>query len=85
MYTLFQVILYAILLYFLIINLIPILARFFLKRWMNKFHKDLDKKSKKKDDYAKYHYGDTEVSYKKDQNIDPGGEYVDFEEFNHDE
>ena len=82
MYNLFQVILYAILLYFLIITLIPILARFFFKRWINKVHKDLHKQSKKKDDHKKYHDGDTEVSYKKDQNIDPGGEYVDFEEFN---
>ena len=84
MYTLFQVILYAILLYFLFITLIPILARFFFKRWIHKVQKDLHKQSKKKENYTKYHEGDTEVSYKKDTNIDPGGEYVDFEEFNND-
>lgn len=84
MYTLFQVILYAILLYFLFITLIPILARFFLKRLIHKVQKDLHKKSKKKENYTKHHEGNTEVSYKKDKNIDPGGEYVDFEEFNND-
>ena len=84
MYTLFQVILYAVLLYFLFITLIPILARFFLKRWVNKVQKDLHKQSKSHKNNKKYHNGDTEVSYKKDKNIDPGGEYVDFEEFNND-
>ncbi|MAQ69862.1 MAG: hypothetical protein CMD23_02055 [Flavobacteriales bacterium] len=84
MFTLFQVVLYAILLYFLFVTFIPILARFFLKRWIYKVQKDLHKKSKNKDDRKKYHDGETEVSYKKDKNIDPGGEYVDFEEFNND-
>ena len=32
--------------------------------------------------YKKHRNGDTEVSYKKNQNIDPGGEYVDFEDLN---
>ena len=82
MYTLFQVILYAILLYFLFVTLIPILARFFLNRWIHKFQKDLHQKSEKRENHKKYRNGDTEVSYKKDKNIDPGGEYVDFEEFN---
>ncbi len=44
--------------------------------------KDLNKKYNKKTNYKKHHAGDTEVSYKKDKNIDPGGEYVDFEDLN---
>ena len=45
---------------------------------MNKIKKDFPSKSKEHD-YKKHHQGDTEVSYKKDNNIDPGGDYVDFE------
>ena len=84
MSTLFQVILYALLLYFFIITLAPVLVRFFFKRWINKVQKDLHKNSKRKDNYKKYQEGETEVSYKKDDNIDPGGEYVDFEDLNDD-
>ena len=50
MSTLFQVILYALLLYFFIITLAPVLVRFFFKRWINKVQKDLHKNSKRKDD-----------------------------------
>ena len=35
-----------------------------------------------KDDYKKHRNGETEFSYHKDQSIDPGGDYVDFEEIN---
>ena len=46
---------------------------------MHKIKKDVEKKSKN-DNYKKQQKGDTEVSYKEDTNIDPGGEYVDFED-----
>ena len=85
MSTLFQVVLYSIILYFCILIFAPIVSRFFFKSWVNKIQKDLHQKSKKKDNYQQYNKGDTEVSYKKNQNVDPGGEYVDFEELNDDE
>ncbi len=85
MNILFQVILYSILLYFCIVIFAPIIGRFFFKSWINKIQKDLHKKSKQQDDYQQYNKGDTEVSYKKNKNVDPGGEYVDFEELNDDE
>ena len=45
-------------------------------------HKDLNKKGDEKNNYKKHHSGNTEVSYKEDKNIDPGGEYIDFEDLN---
>tara|TARA_S200000501_G_scaffold223938_1_gene210009 strand:+ start:2567 stop:2725 length:159 start_codon:yes stop_codon:yes gene_type:complete len=48
---------------------------------ITKIQKDMSKKNKKTN-YKKHRNGDTEVSYKKNQNIDPGGEYVDFEDLN---
>ena len=85
MTTLFQVILFSILLYFCVLIFAPIIGRVFFKSWINKIQKDLHKKSTKKDNYKQYQKGDTEVSYKKNKNVDPGGEYVDFEELNDDE
>ena len=77
--ALLKFILYAIVFYYFFIFLSRFLAGFFLKRWMHKIKKDVEKKSKN-DNYKKQQKGDTEVSYKEDTNIDPGGEYVDFED-----
>ena len=44
--------------------------------------RDFYKKSTKKENFKKQKKGDTEVSYQKKTNIDPGGEYVDFEDLN---
>ena len=77
--ALLKFILYAVFFYYCFIFFSRVIARFFLTRWMNKIKKDFQSKSKEHD-YKKHHQGDTEVSYKKDNNIDPGGDYVDFED-----
>ena len=77
--ALLKFILYAIIFYYCFIFLSRLLAGFFLKRWMDNIKKDLYSKPKK-DNLQKQRVGDTEVSYKKDNDIDPGGEYVDFED-----
>tara|TARA_B100001250_G_C19591628_1_gene696610 strand:+ start:338 stop:589 length:252 start_codon:yes stop_codon:yes gene_type:complete len=51
---------------------------FLLKRWM----KNMQRRSKQDVTYKSYQEGDTEVSYKKDKQVDPGGDYVDFEDVN---
>ena len=51
---------------------------FLLKRFM----KHMQNRSKKGSNYNSYQSGDTEVSYKKDKQVDPGGDYVEFEDVN---
>ena len=79
MIALLKLILYAVIFYYCFIFLSRLIAGFFLKKWMNKIKKDFDQKPKT-DFYKKHHDDETEVSYKKDNNIDPGGDYVDFED-----
>ena len=70
-----------IIIYYCLKLLLRFLAPFLLKNMITKIQKDMSKKNKKTN-YKQHRNGDTEVSYKKNQNIDPGGEYVDFEDLN---
>ena len=51
---------------------------FLLKRWI----KNIQKGAKQDNSYKRYKSGETEVSYKQDEQVDPGGDYVDFEDLN---
>ena len=53
---------------------------FFFKKMVSKMHKDLNRKGSEQNNYKKHRTGDAEVSYKEDNSIDPGGEYVEFED-----
>ena len=79
--ALLKFILYAVVFYYCFIFVSRFLVRFFFKKWMHKMQRDVKQKFKK-DDYKKHRNGETEFSYQKDQSIDPGGDYVDFEEIN---
>ena len=48
----------------------------------SKLQEDLFKRKSNPSNFNKKKSGDTEVSYKKENDIDPGGEYVDFEDLN---
>ena len=86
------VVFYIILFFYCLRLLSPIIARFFLKRWMNKIHRDLEERQSANDDlnnedYTKYQSGDTEVIYKKNkpfkdknQSSKFDDEYVEFED-----
>ena len=50
---------------------------------MNKMNKNIYQKQKKST-YTEHKSGETVVQYKKDKNVDPGGEYVEFEDLNND-
>ena len=54
-----------------------------IKKGVSKFKKDMSQKTNKKN-YEEHHHGDTVVQYKKDDNVDHGGEYVDFEDLKDD-
>ena len=72
-------ILYAIVLYYCFIFLSRFLLRIFLKRWTSKLKKKF-KTKQHVNPYKEQKKGETVVQYKKDDNVDPGGEYVDFED-----
>ena len=72
---------YLFIFYYCIKLLIRFLAPFLFKSMVSKLQKNMNKKHNKTE-FKKHNEGDTEVSYKKDKNIDPGGEYVDFEDLN---
>ena len=63
--------------------LLPILLKFFFKRMTKKFNNKSDT-SNKHSDYTERNEGDTTVRYKKDKRVDPGGEYVEYEELDED-
>ena len=67
--------------YFIMKFLFRILAPIFLKKLVSKMQKERYKKQKS-ENFKTHVDGDTEVSYKKDKSVDPGGEYVDFEDLN---
>ena len=71
--------LYLIIIYYCVRFIFRFLTPFIIKKIFSNFSERSD--LFKKDSHIKRHKsGDTEVSYKKDKNVDPGGEYVDFEE-----
>ena len=70
-----------IIIYYCLKLLVRFIAPFLLKNIIFKVQKDMNKRNKTTN-YRKHRNGDTEVSYTKNQNIDPGGEYVDFEDLN---
>ena len=74
-------ILYAIIFYYCFLFITRFLVKFFLTRWINKVNKNIHKKQKKPT-YKEHESGDTVVQYKKDKNVDPGGDYVEFEDVN---
>tara|TARA_Y100001968_G_C19428444_1_gene755708 strand:- start:2141 stop:2383 length:243 start_codon:yes stop_codon:yes gene_type:complete len=77
---LLKFILYAIVIYYCIKFLSRLFVSFFLKRLANKMTENIKKKT---NSYSEQKKGETVVQYKKDDNIDPGGEYVDFEDLSH--
>jgi len=78
---LLKFILYAIIIYYCFKFLSRLIVPFLLKRWMNQMKQNITKKTNNHD-YTERKSGETVVQYKKDDNIDPGGEYVDFEDLN---
>ena len=74
--------LYVILFYFCFKFLFRLIAPFLLKKMASKLQEDLFKRTSNSSNFNKKKSGDTEVSYKKENDIDPGGEYVDFEDLN---
>ena len=76
--------LFLIIFYYCVKFLFRLFLPFFVRNIFFKIQKDINKKTRRQENYKKYSNGETEFSYKKDKNIDPGGEYVDFEELNED-
>ena len=74
-------ILYAIVFYYCFLFITRFLVKFFLTRWINKVNKNIHQKQKKST-YKEHESGETVVQYKKDKNVDPGGDYVEFEDIN---
>ena len=77
--VLLKFILYVILFYYAFIYISKKLINLFLKRWINKINKDLHKQSNRSN-FQKHSNGETEFSHEKEKVVDPGGDYVDFEE-----
>ena len=69
---------FAILAYYFFVFVSRFLLSFFLKRWVGKIKKNFNHQHKEK--YHEKKKGETVVQYEKDSKIDPGGEYVDFED-----
>ena len=80
---LLKFILYAIIIYYCIIFFSRFFLTLVLKRWANKFQKNM-KNQANSNNYHERQEGETVVQYKKKTNStsDPGGEYVDFEDVN---
>ena len=77
--VLLKYILYIILFYYCFLYISRFLVKYFIKKWVNKIQNDLNKKSKSSH-FHKHSNGETEFSQDKEKPIDPGGDYVDFEE-----
>ena len=80
---LLKFILYAIIIYYCILFFSRFFLTFLLKRWAQKFQKNMKNQSNP-NNYKEHQEGETVVQYKKKTNSksDPGGEYVDFEDLN---
>jgi len=83
-----QFILWTIIIYYVFsfcIRLIaPILVKLFFKKMTNNFNQNSRGSSTKRSDFVEREKGDTTVIYKKDKKVDPGGDYVDYEELDED-
>lgn len=71
--------LYLIVIYYCVRMLFRFLTPFIIKKIFSRFTKSSDLFNKDSN-FKRHNSGDTEVTYKKNKNVDPGGEYVDFEE-----
>lgn len=71
--------LYLIIIYYCVRLLFRFLTPFIIKKIFSSFSERSDLFNKDSN-LKKHKSGDTEVSYKKNKSVDPGGEYVDFEE-----
>ena len=71
--------LYLIIIYYCVRLFFRLLTPFIIKKIFSRFSEGSDLFNKDSN-LKKHKSGDTEVSYKKNKSVDPGGEYVDFEE-----
>ena len=78
---LLKFILYAVIFYYCFLFLSRYVLSFFLKKWVNKMNQNFNQK-KKKNNYQEHSQGETVIQYKDDKKVDPGGEYVEFEDLN---
>tara|TARA_B100000965_G_C19531112_1_gene731163 strand:- start:1122 stop:1355 length:234 start_codon:yes stop_codon:yes gene_type:complete len=72
-----KLILWALIFYYVIRVLFRFLFPFFIKYFIKNM---LNKKTHSHSQYKEKKTGDTVLKYKKNKNIDPGGDYVDYEE-----
>ena len=80
---LLKFILYAIIIYYCCVFISRFLLGFFLRRLSRKVKENIKKQSEKTN-YKEHTDGETVVTYKKEKEVDPGGDYVEYEDLNND-